>query len=136
MGTGDMCRMPIAAVRHGSAWKSSERGPCGDCRRVLLRTGPTGSVFGESSFYCETCNSRRGARHVAKCNSYPRVAYPEVKVQVRDLCPKGGLYRGKICFTEPKVVKGHRRLVLGAPPTSGMPRESQAKFRDGTMWGL
>ena len=32
-------------------------------------------------------------------------------------------------------VNGHKRPVLGAP-SSGTPRESQAKFRGGTVWGL
>ena len=41
-----------------------------------------------------------------------------------------GQYLGKICFIEPKEVNGHRRHVPGAP-ISSMPREGQAKFRDG-----
>ena len=44
-----------------------------------------GSVFGENSFYRETRGTRRGGRHVAKHSSDHREAYPEVKVQVRDL---------------------------------------------------
>ena len=47
--------------------------------------GPAGSVFGENLFYREIRGTRRGGRHVAKCSSDPRVSYPEVKVQVRDL---------------------------------------------------
>ena len=54
MGTRGLCRVPPAAVRHGSAWKSSGTGPCWDCRRVLWGTGPAGSVSGENSFYSET----------------------------------------------------------------------------------
>ena len=50
-----------------------------------MGNGPAGSVFGENSFYRETRGTRRGGRHVAKRSSDPRVAYPEVKVQVRDL---------------------------------------------------
>ena len=38
-------------------------------------------------------------------------------------------------FTEPQVVNGHMRLVQGAL-NSCTPRESQAKFRDGTLRGL
>ena len=34
MGTGDMCRVPLAAVRHGIARQSSGTGPSGCCRRV------------------------------------------------------------------------------------------------------
>ena len=44
-----------------------------------------GSVFGENLFYRECRGTRRGDRHVAKRCSDPRVAYPEVKIQVRDL---------------------------------------------------
>ena len=65
-----------AKFRHGTVWVL-EKGPVG--------TGPSGSVFGENSFYRETRGTGRGGRHVAKRSSDPRVAYPEVKVQVRDL---------------------------------------------------
>ena len=33
VGQGDVCRVPLAAVRHGRARQTSESGPCGDCRR-------------------------------------------------------------------------------------------------------
>ena len=81
---------------------------------------------------------------MAKRSSDPWVAYPEVKIQVRDLVPvvgivsplpHGGRYSGKIRFIVPQGVNGHKRPVSGAP-SSGTPRESQTKFRDGTVWGL
>ena len=50
-----------------------------------MGTGPAGSVFGENSFYRETRGTRRGGCHVAKRSSDPRVTYPEVNDQVRDL---------------------------------------------------
>ena len=50
-----------------------------------MGTGPAGSVFGENSFYRETRGTRLGDRHVVKRTPDPRVAYPEVKIQVRDL---------------------------------------------------
>ena len=75
-------------------------------------------------------------------SSDPMVAYPEVKVQVQDLArgvgivapfaPRGSVF-GEIRFIEPQRVNGHRRPVPGAP-SSGTPRESQAKFRDGSVW--
>ena len=87
----------------------------------------------------------KGGHHVAKRSSDPRVAYPEVKVQVRDLvravgivasfCSHGAQYSGVIRLIEPQGVYGRRRPVPGAQ-SSGTPRESQAKFRDGTVWGL
>ena len=34
ISTGDPCRVPPAAVRHGRARQSSVTGPCGDCRKI------------------------------------------------------------------------------------------------------
>ena len=65
-----------AKFRDGTVWVL-KKGPVG--------TGPGGSVFGENSFYRETRGRRRGGRHVVKRSSDPRVAHPDVKVQVRDL---------------------------------------------------
>ena len=74
------------------------------------------------------------------------VAYPEVKVQVRDLVqvvgivaplPHGGsVTRGKFFFIEPQRVNGHRRFVPGAPSSGALRERSQARLRDGTVWGL
>ena len=50
-----------------------------------MDTGPAGSVFRENSFYGDTGGTKLGGRHVAKRSSDPRIAYPEVTVQVRDL---------------------------------------------------
>ena len=50
MGTGDLCRMPLAAVRHGRARQSSGSGACGDCRRVLWIPGPQGQYSGKVRF--------------------------------------------------------------------------------------
>ena len=107
-----------------------------------MGTGPLGSVFRENLFYRETQGTRLGGRHVAKRSSDPRVAYPEVKVHVRDLVrvlgivapfgPRGSVF-GKIRFIEPQGLNGHLCRVA---PSSGMQRESQAKFRGGTVWEL
>ena len=61
----------------------------------------------------------RGGRHVAKRTFDPRVAYPEVNVQVRDLVrvvgivapfePRGFSILGKIRFIELQGIYGHRR---------------------------
>ena len=78
---------------------------------------------------------------MAKRSPDPRIAYLEVKVQVRDpvrvvgivdSCARGDQYSGKILFIAPQELNGHRRPVPGAL-SSGTPRERQAKFRDGTM---
>ena len=67
--------------------------------------------FGENLFYRETQGTRLGGRHVAKRSSDPRVAYPEIKVHVRDLvrvlgvvaplCPTGQ-YSGKFVLSSPR----------------------------------
>ena len=74
------------------------------------------SCYRINLFYRETWGTRLGGdRQVAKCSSDPRVAYPEVKVQVRDLVhcgyccplyPNGCGYPGKIRFIEPQGEMG------------------------------
>ena len=76
------------------------------------------------------------------------VAYTEVKVQVRDLvrvvgivapsAPRRDLYPGKIRYIEPQMVNDGKwaQETCGGYPSRGKSRESQAKFRVGTMWGL
>ena len=74
-----------------------------------MGTGPAGPVFGENLFYRETRGTRRRGRHVAKRSSDPRVAYPDVNVQVRDLvrvvsivapfAPRGFSIRGKFVLS-------------------------------------
>ena len=89
----------------------------------------------------------RGVAMFLKIVLTPRQAYPEVKLQGRDLmrvvgivapfAPMGVRYPGKIRFIEPQEGggNGHRRRVPGAS-SSGTPRESQANFRVVTVWGL
>ena len=108
-------------------------------------TWPAGSVLGENSFYRETWGTRRRVAMRLNVLLTPGKSYPDVKVQVRDLervvdivapfVPWGVGTRGKFVLLSHKGVNGHRRPVPDAP-TSGTPRESEAKFRDGTMWGL
>ena len=106
-----------------------------------MGTGPGGSVFAENSFYRKIEVQDEGRRHVVKRSTDTWVAHPEVKVKVRDLVRVVGIVasfapRGfSVRFIEPQMVDGHRRHVPGAP-SSGTPRESQAKFSDGSMWVL
>ena len=58
LGTGDLCRVPPASIRHGRARQSSGTGPCGDCRKVLRVPGLRGHCSGKS-FYRETRGTRR-----------------------------------------------------------------------------
>ena len=46
MGTGDVCQMPPAAVRHGRARQSSGTGACGGC----WIPGPQGQYSGKVRF--------------------------------------------------------------------------------------
>ena len=141
MGIRDLCRIPKAAVRHSRAKQISVivgivEGSGGyRVRGVSIRV---------KLFYLETRGTRLGDRHVAKRSSDPWVAYPEVKVQVRDLMrvvgivsPLShgggwGLVFGENSFYRAQGVNGHSRPVPGAPRSS-TPRENQAKFRDGTV---
>ena len=89
-----------------------------------------------------------GGRHEAKRSSDPKVAYTEVKVQVRDIVwvvgivaplPHGVTVPRKNSFYP--ALGGKRAHLCRVPPpppshSSFTPRESQAKFRDVTVWGL
>ena len=111
MGPGDLCRVPPATVHHGRARQSSGTGPCGYCRRVLWVPGPAGQYSGKIRFIEKPGIQDEGGRHVDKRISDPRVAQPEVKVQVRDLvrvlgivapfAPRGFSIRGKFVLQQP-----------------------------------
>ena len=47
MGTGDLCRGPLAAVRYRRSRQTSGSRPFGDCRRVLRVPGPRGQYLGK-----------------------------------------------------------------------------------------
>ena len=88
MGTGDLCRVPPAAVRHGRARQSSGTGLCGDCRRFPWVQGPLYQYSGIIRFIDKPGVQDEGValiRFVTKRSSDLCVALPEVKVQVRDL---------------------------------------------------
>ena len=50
MSTGDMCRVPPAAVHPGRARQCSGTGPCGYCWRALWVLGPRGQYSGKIRF--------------------------------------------------------------------------------------
>ena len=106
MGPGDLCRVPSAAVPHGKAKRISRTKPCGECRM--------------------SCGYR--ARGVSIRAKFVLSRNPGYKT-------RGVKVLGEILFIEPQGVNEHRRPVSGAP-SSSTPRESQAKLRDGTVWGL
>ena len=127
MGPGDARRVPLAAVRHGRARQTSESGQGGDCRRVLWEPGPRGQFSGKFRFIDEFGVQDEGGRQVAKYSSDPRQAYPEVKLQGRDLvrvvgivaafAPIGAGTRGKFVLSSPRGEMGPedvRRVPLAA----------------------
>ena len=135
----------------GGARQSSGTGPCGDCRRSMWVPG---SVFGKNSFHRQTRGTRRGGgRQVAKRSSDPpppkqRYATGEPgKVQGRDRVgiivscgyrARGVSVRGKFVTSRNLGYEGDRRVAKHSSDTSssGTSRASQAKFMDGTVWGL
>ena len=116
MGPEDVCRMPLAAVRHGRARQTSESGPSGDCRGVLGVLGPRGQYSGKIRFIEKRWVHDEGGRQVAKHSSDPRQAYPEVELQRRDLvrvvgivapfAPLGVGTRGKFVLSSPRGEMG------------------------------
>ena len=76
---------------------------------VLWAPGPRGQYSGKIRFIEKPGVQDEGGRHVAKRSSDPRVAYPEVNVQVRGLvrvvgivapfAPRGFSIRGKFVLS-------------------------------------
>ena len=150
MGTGDLCLVPPVAIHPGRARRCSGTGPCEYCRRVLWVPGPRVSIRGKFVLSRNPGYKTRGGHHVAKRSSDPRVAYPEVNLQERDLVrgvgivapivPRGFSIRGKLVLSSPRGkmdtgVRTHdrtsqkkytRSLVL---PRSSMRRELYADLQ-------
>ena len=66
----------------------SRTGPCGYCRRILWVLGLRFQYSGKIRFVEKPGVQNEvggGGRHVSKRSSDPRVVYPEVNFQVRDL---------------------------------------------------
>ena len=81
---------------------------------------------------------------MAKRSSDPRVAYPEVTIQVQDLMQVGGItdllpnvgtILGENSIYLDAGCKWAQETCAGCPPAE-VRHGSQAKFRDGTVWGL
>ena len=127
-------------------------GQCGDCIRVLWVPDPWGQYSGKIRFIEKPGVQDEGGRHVAKCSSDPPGSITRSQSSGKEpgascgYLPSlthgggGGGFgtrvgvgtQGKIVLSSPR---GHGRPVPCAP-SSGMPRESQAKRMDGTVWGL
>ena len=113
------------------------------CRRVLWVPDLWGQYSEKIRFIEKRRVQDEGGRHVAKNSSDPRQAYPEVKLQGRDLVrvvgivapfPHWGSEPEENSFYRTTGRIGHRRRVPGSP-SSGTPRVSQANFRVGTVRG-
>ena len=74
MGTCDLCRVPLAAVRHGRARQNSGTRPCGDCKRVLWVPGPRGQYSGKIRFIEKPGVQNEEGRHVAKLQGHDLVS--------------------------------------------------------------
>ena len=113
MGTGELCRVPPSS---GTYRESQVMFRDGYCRRVLCVPDPRGQYSGKIRFIEKPGVQDEGGRHVAKRSSDPRVAYPEVNVQVQDLvrgvgivapfAPRGFSIRGNSFYRSdrPKAV--------------------------------
>ena len=119
MGTGDLCQVPQAALRHGTARQNSGTGQCWDYIRVLWD-----QYSGKGRFIGKPGVQDYGGHHVAERSSDPRVANPEVKVQVRDLvravgtvapfAPQGSV-RGKNSFYRAPGGKWAQEILMCVP---------------------
>ena len=77
-----------------------------------MGTSPRGQYSGKIRFIEKPGGQNEGGRHVAKRSSDPRVAYPEVNVQIRHLvrvvgivahfAPRGFSIRGKFVLSSPR----------------------------------
>ena len=125
--------------------RANFRGPCGDCRRVLWVPDSRGQYSRKICFIEKRGVQDDWGRHVVKHSFDTRQAYPDVKLQGRDLmrvvgiiatfAPLGASTRGKFVLSSPGGGNGPRRCVPGAL-SSGTPRGSRVNFRVGAVWGL
>ena len=77
-----------------------------------MGTGPEAQYLGKIRFIEKPGVEDKGCRHVVKRSSDPRVAQPDVKVQLRDLvrivgivapfAPMGASTRGKFVLSSPR----------------------------------
>ena len=110
---GGGVRRPVTGAKMSStpleSQANSGTGPCGDCIQVLWVPGPRGQYSGKIRFIENPGVQDEGVRR----SSDTRVAYPEVKVQVRDLVrivgivapfDQGDRYPGQILFIVPQEI--------------------------------
>ena len=87
MGTGDLCRVPQQRYIPGEPGTVQGRDRMGTVEGTWV-PGPRGQYSGKIHFIEKPGVQDEGGRHGAKRSSDPRIAYPEVNVQVRSDRPK------------------------------------------------
>ena len=120
MGTGDLCRVPPAAVHPEGARGCSGTGLCGNCRRALRVPGTRGQYSGKISFIEKHGIQDEGVRHVAKRSSDPPGSLPRSQCSGPStscgyccpLCPAGVQYSGKIRFIDRTNQKQYTRSLV------------------------
>ena len=129
-------RCPKHWYATGELRQSPGTGQCGDCIMVLWVPCLWDRYSGKLRFIGKPGVQDEEDRHVAKRSSDPRVANPEVTVQVRDLVRAVGIVapfalrgsvRSKKSFYRAPEGKWAQETCGGAP-TIGTPRESLVKF--------
>ena len=116
MGTGDLCRVPLAAVRQGRARQTSGTRPCGDCRPVLWVPGPRGQFSGTIRFIEKPAVQDEGVTMCLNVFVTP-ASLPRSQTSgtgpsasygyYSPLCHTRGRYPGKIRFIESQRGNGH-----------------------------
>ena len=142
----------VCPVCHGRARQSSGTGPCGDCIRVLWVPGPRSQYSGKIRLIAkpgeqdEVGGGGMGGGS-GKRSSDTRVAYPEVKIQVRDLVrvvgilapfDQGGSVPGKNSFYRVPGGKWAQETCAVWPQqqyATGEPGKVQGRDRVGIVEG-
>ena len=124
MGIGDLCRCTLQWYAPGEPDKVQGRDRVGIVEGSYGYRARGVSIRGKFILSRNLEFKTRAGRHVAKRFSDPRLAYPEVKIQVWDLmrvvdiiapfAPRWVSIRGKFVYRAAGL-NGHRRPVPSAP---------------------
>ena len=104
----------LGAPSRGTPWESQAKfrdGTVSGLYKGSVGTGPRGQYSEEIRFIEKPGIQGEGGRHVANRSSDIRVAYPEVKVQVRDLVRVVGIFAP----FDPRGVGTREEFVLSSP---------------------
>ena len=144
MGTGEVCRVSLAAVYTGRTREYFEWRPCWDCRRDLWVPGQWCQYSGKNRFIEKRWVQDERVHHVAKHSYDPGKLTPKSNFRDGTLCelwvllpplPSWGPVPCENSFYLTPGGKWAQETCAGFP-SSGTPREIQANFRVGTVWGF